>query len=339
MTRTDCHCHLLPRDWPDLVARYGDDRWPRIEHVDACSARLMVRGELFRAVTSQLYDVERRIGDMDAAGVGRQVVSTVPVMFSYWADPKRTRDLCRYLNDHMAEVVRAHPDRFAAMATVPLNDPDLAVEELERAVLEQGMVGVEIGTNVDGVQLDDPRLLPFFERAAALDAAVFVHPWQVIGADRLSADYYTQYTVAMPSETAFAAAALTLGGVLERVPRLRVLFAHAGGATPFILPRIERGWEMWEPARVKAPKPPRDYLRNCWFDSIAWDAPSLELVVRRFGAERVVLGTDYPFIMGEDRPGALVASAALAQEQKRAILDRSWAELLPRLAQEGAGVR
>jgi len=318
--KVDCHCHILPRDWPDLAERYGDPRWPRIEHLDSCSARILVEGEVFRTVTSQCYDVERRLGDMDAGGVERQVLSTVPVMFGYWAEPAKGAELCRYLNDHLADVVRAHPDRFSALGTVPLADPDLAIAELERCVGELGLVGVEIGTNVAGADLDDPRFLPFFQRAAELGATVFVHPWQVIGGQRLRADYYTLYTVAMPSETAFAIAALILGGVFERVPALKLLFAHGGGSVPFILPRIERGWEIWEPARAQAPLRPSEYLARCHFDSIAWDAASLELLVRRVGAERVVFGTDYPFLMGEDVPGALVAEAQLSDQQRGRIL-------------------
>jgi aminocarboxymuconate-semialdehyde decarboxylase len=327
--RTDCHCHILPRDWPDLAERYGDPRWPHLEHVDACSARIMIDGGLFRSVTHQLYDVSRRLDDMNAAGVERQVLSTVPVMFSYWARPSDARELCRYLNDHIAEVVREHPQRFAGLATVPLGDPELAIEELERAITELGLAGVEIGTNIAGAELDDPRFMPFFERASELKAGVFVHPWQVIGGRRLRADYYALYTVAMPAETAFAAAALVFGGVLERIPQLHVLFAHGGGAIPYILPRMKRGWEVWEPAREHAPEPPENYLGRCWFDSITWDEASLEFLVRRVGAGQVVLGTDYPFLMGEDSPGAMVAASDLTSAEKAEILGQSWARLFP----------
>jgi aminocarboxymuconate-semialdehyde decarboxylase len=225
--------------------------------------------------------------------------------------------------------VREHPQRFAGLATVPLGDPELAIEELERAITELGLAGVEIGTNIAGAELDDPRFMPFFERASELKAGVFVHPWQVIGGRRLRADYYALYTVAMPAETAFAAAALVFGGVLERIPQLHVLFAHGGGAIPYILPRMKRGWEVWEPAREHAPEPPENYLGRCWFDSITWDEASLEFLVRRVGAGQVVLGTDYPFLMGEDSPGAMVAASDLTSAEKAEILGQSWARLFP----------
>jgi aminocarboxymuconate-semialdehyde decarboxylase len=323
----DFHAHILPPDWPDLARRYGDDRWPRLDHVDACSAKIMVKGEVFREVTQQCYRVERRLEDMAAAGVERQVLSTVPVMFSYWAAPRDARDLCRYLNEHIAETVRDHPRHFSGLGTVPLRDPDLAVEELERCVGELGLVGVEIGTNVDGTELDDPRLRPFFRRAAELGAVVFVHPWQVLGSRRLT-QYYFLYTVAMPSETAFAFGALIFGGVLEEVPDLKLVFAHGGGSVPYILPRMERGWDVWAPAREHTRERPSAYLGRCWFDSITWDSESLEFLVKRVGADRVLFGTDYPFLMGEDRPGELVAESGLETSQKDAILTGNCTDLL-----------
>ena len=202
----------------------------------------------------------------------------------------------------------------------------MAVEELERCVA-LGMAGVEIGTNIAGVDLDDPRFLPFFQRAAELGAIVFVHPWQVVGAGRM-AQYYLLYTVAMPSETAFAVAAMVFGGVLEQVPDLTVVFAHGGGSTPFIIGRMEQGWRAWEPARERLSTPPGEMLARCHFDSLTWDAASLELLVRRVGADRVLLGSDYPFIMGEDRPGTLVEASALSAADQAAILGGNAERLL-----------
>lgn len=327
MSRIDCHAHILPRDWPALHERYGDPRWPRLEHVDACSARIMIGDEVFRKVTDQLYAVERRLADMDETGVDRQLLSTVPVMFSYWAEPARGRELARYLNEHLATVAREHPDRFAALGTVPLHDPEMAIAELERCMGEWGMAGVEIGTNIAGIDLDDPRFFPFFERAAELGAIVFVHPWQVVAASRLT-QYYFLYTVAMPSETAFAVGALLFGGVLERLPGLRLLFAHGGGSVPLIIGRMERGWEVWEPAREHLSVRPSEALRSCFFDSVTWDEASLELLVRRVGADRVVLGSDYPFLMGEERSGELLSRTVLTTDEQAAILGGNAERLL-----------
>jgi aminocarboxymuconate-semialdehyde decarboxylase len=325
--KIDVHAHILPPDWPDLAARYGDPRWPRLDHCDACSANIIVGGEVFRHVTHQLYDVARRLEDMDAAGVTRQLLSTVPVMFSYWARPTSTLELTRHLNDHIAAISHAHPDRFLGLGTVPLNDTDLAIDELSRCMTELGLAGVEIGTNVAGVELDDPRLFDFFACAAELGAIVFVHPWQVVGGDRL-AKYYFTYTVAMPSETAFALGALIFGGVLARLPDLRVLVAHGGGALPYLIGRVERGWEIWPAAREHLEVSPRSQLERCWFDSLTWDAASLELLVSRVGAERVMLGTDYPFLISEERPGELIESSGLEDPLQRSLLGGNAARFL-----------
>ena len=325
--RVDFHAHVLPRAWPDLCERYGDPRWPTLEHVDPCSARIMVDGQVFREVTDQLYVVERRLADMERTGIDRQVLSTVPVMFSYWAQPRETREMSRYLNEHLAETVRQHPDRFSALGTVPLNDPTMAIEELERCVTEWGMAGVEIGTNIAGVDLDDERFLPFFQRAAELDTTVLIHPWQVVGAGRLSR-YYFLYTVAMPSETAFAVGAMIFGGVLSSAPGLKVVFAHGGGSAPYIIGRMQRGWDVWEPARERSARPPRELLRECYFDSVTWDAQSLEFLVERVGGDRVVLGSDYPFIMGEERPGEILSESAIGSEDREAILGGNALRLL-----------
>jgi aminocarboxymuconate-semialdehyde decarboxylase len=323
----DVHAHVLPPSWPDLAEKYGDVRWPRLEHVDSCSARILADGKVFREIHNGCYDLTRRLEDMRAGGTDRQVLSTVPVMFSYWADPLRTLELARHLNDHIAGLVQDDPEHFSGFGTVPLNDVELAVAELERC-LEDGLVGVEIGTNIDGLDLDDARFLPFFQAAAELGALVFVHPWNVIGAARLPPSYYTLYTVAMPSETAFAFAALALGGVFERVPDLRVLFAHGGGSIPFIVPRMERGRSIWPPAQELAPRPLTDYLERCYFDSLTWDSLSLELLVCRVGAEHVLLGSDYPFLMGEDKPGTLVEQSSLSSEDKELILGGNCHRLL-----------
>jgi aminocarboxymuconate-semialdehyde decarboxylase len=325
--RIDVHSHVLPAEWPDLAERYGDPRWPRLERADGCSARIMVGERPFRDVDERLFDAGARAAAMERTGVDRQVLSTVPVMFSYWAEPRRTREMARYLNEHLAGVVAAGPGLFDGFGTVPLNDTGLAIEELERCVGELGLAGVEIGTNVGGTELDAPRLVPFFRRAAELGAVVFVHPWQMTRPERL-ADYYFLYTVGMPAETAYAVGALLFGGVLEAVPDLQVLFAHGGGSVPFTIGRMERGWEVWPAAREHLHEPPREQLRRCHFDSVVWDEASLELLVRRVGAERVLLGSDFPFIMGEDRPGELVERSALSSAEKELILGANAERLL-----------
>ncbi|MEU6592576.1 amidohydrolase family protein [Streptomyces sp. NPDC046881] len=324
---TDCHTHTLPRRWLDLAERYGDDRWPVRRHVDACSADLFVGGKHFRTVPHTCWDPAARIEQMDATGVARQWLSVTPVMFGYWAPPRQSAEMARHVNDGIAEMTRYAPDRFTGLATLPMGDPDLAVGELERAVGQLGLSGVEIGTNIAGRELDDPMFRPVFEAVAELDVPVLVHPWDVRSADRL-ARYNAMYTVGMPTETAYAALALLQGGVLAQVPGLRVLLAHGAGALAWLLPRIDRGWQTWPKLRGGAPEPPGTLARRLWADSLAGDEANLRLVAERIGWDHLVLGTDYPFPFGEQRPGDVVHESSLDAGVKSRILHGNASVLL-----------
>ncbi|MGQ4414880.1 amidohydrolase family protein [Streptomyces sp. SAS_269] len=323
----DCHTHTLPRHWLDLAERYGDARWPVRRAVDDCTADLFVSGKHFRTVPHTCWDPAARIEQMDASGVASQWLSVTPVMFGYWAPPKQAAEMARHVNDGIAEMVRHAPDRFTGLATLPMGDPDLAVAELERAVRELGLRGVEIGTNIAGRELDDPLLRPVFEAIAELDVPVLVHPWDVRSADRLTR-YNAMYTVGMPTETAYAALALLHGGVLSAYPALRVLLAHGAGALAWLLPRIDRGWATWPDKRGGAAEPPGTIARRLWADSLAGDEANLRLVAGRIGWDHIVLGTDYPFPFGEERPGDAVERSSLDEDVKTAILSGNASALL-----------
>jgi len=253
----------------------------------------------------------------------------VPVMFSYWAKPEHGHDLARLLNDHIAGVVRDHPARFAGLGTLPMQAPDLAVRELERCVGDLGLRGVEIGSHVNGKNLNDPALFPVFEAAEQLGAAVFVHPWDMLAKDRMG-KYWLGWLVGMPAETSLAICSLIFGGVLERLPRLRVAFAHGGGAFPGTFGRIEHGHRCRpDLVAVDNPRPPREYLGKFYLDSLVHDADALRGLVRLVGAGRVALGTDYPFPLGEAEPGRLIESLAdLSPADRRRLLAGTAREFL-----------
>ncbi|PZG01835.1 amidohydrolase family protein [Micromonospora deserti] len=315
----DCHTHTLPRRWLDLAERYGDDRWPVRREVDACSADLFVGGKHFRTVPHTCWDAAARLERMDASGVGTQWLSVTPVMFSYWAPPNQAAELARHVNDEIADMVRHAPDRFVGLATLPLGDTDLALAELERAVGELGLRGVEIGTNVAGRDLDHPSLRPVFQAVAEADVPVFVHPWDIGAADRLRR-YNAMYTIGMPTETSYAALALLQGNVLGAIPELRVLLAHGAGALAWLLPRIERGWNAWHDRRGGLMEPPGSAARRLWADSLAGDESNLRLAGHRLGWDHLVLGTDYPFPFGEQHAGDVVLESSLDEDIKAAIL-------------------
>ncbi len=333
--KIDLHTHILPERWPDLKARYGYGDWVRLEHHAPCRARLL-RGEtFFREIESNCWDPSARLKDMGAAGVRIQALSTVPVMFSYWAKPQDALDLSRLLNDHLAGVVAAHPAHFVALGTIPMQDPTLAIRELERCVRELGMPGVQIGTNINAKNLDDPGVFDVLAAAEAMGAGVFVHPWEMLAPERMS-KYWMGWLVGMPTETTLAMCSLMFSGVLDRLPRLKVCFAHGGGSFPGTLGRLSHGRACRPDLFPPGARDPRDYLgrdtthARVYVDSLVHDADALLAAVRLFGGDRVCLGSDYPFPLGEDRPGELVESlrGTLGQEIVERVLARNALEFL-----------
>jgi len=306
--KIDVHTHVLPRTWPDLGQRYGYGGFVQLEAEGSDRAKMMRDGQCFRIVESNCWSAERRIAECDRDGVDVQVLSTVPVMFNYWAKPADALDLSRILNDHIAGMVTAYPSRFVGLGTVPMQDPDRAVGELERCVGQLGLAGVQIGTHVNEWNLDQAELFPVFERAKELGAAVFVHPWDMLAPDRM-VKYWLRWLVGMTTETALAICSLIFSGVLERLPGLRIGFAHGGGSFPGTLGRIEHGFEVRpDLCAVDNPHNPRDYLSKIYFDSLVHDVGALRYLIDLVGVDRICLGSDYPFPLGEHRPGSLIES-------------------------------
>ncbi|RMG14523.1 MAG: amidohydrolase [Planctomycetota bacterium] len=327
--RVDIHTHILPERWPDLRERYGYGGFVQLEHHGPGCAHMTRDGAFFRKVEPNCWDPATRLRECDEAGVDVQVLSTVPIMFSYWAKPHDTHDLARLLNDDIAETVRAHPRRFVGLGTLPMQDPELAVRELERCVEELDLAGVEIGSHIGAWNLNAPELFCVFERCAELGAAVFVHPWDMMGMDTLP-DYWLPWLVSMPAETSRAICSLIFGGVFERLPDLRVAFAHGGGSFPATIGRIERGF-VCRPdlTQVHNQRNPREYLGRFWCDSLVHDATMLRYLVDLIGARRVALGSDYPFPLGEmPTPGALIDSLDFDDETRAQLLGKSALEWL-----------
>jgi aminocarboxymuconate-semialdehyde decarboxylase len=357
--KIDLHTHILPRDWPDLDAKYGYNGFVRLDHYQPCCARMMIGDRVFREITDNVWDPRRRIEEMDRAGITMQVLSTVPVMFSYWAKPTDALDLSRRLNDHIAEVVRAHPKRFAGLGTIPLQDPDLAAQELERCVGELGLRGAQIGTHVDAnphsgrldtLNLDNASLQPVWSAAEQLGTAIFVHPWDMLGKERMP-NYWLPWLVGMPAETSLAICSMIFGGVFERFPKLRVAFAHGGGAFPFTIGRIEHAFHVRPDLCATDNKAnPRKYLARTddrgsvtparfYVDSLVHDPDALKLLLKLFGAQRIALGSDYPFPLGEAHPGQLIASMEeLSANDKAHLLSKTAREFLGLISKDHTGV-
>ncbi|MBX3359577.1 MAG: amidohydrolase [Phycisphaeraceae bacterium] len=355
-TLIDLHTHILPRSWPDWTTRSGYAGWVDLAHeTPSCAAmhRSCPDGSrrFFRRVDANCYDPAVRIAEMDrlAGPLSMQVLSTVPVMFSYWANPEHALDLSRLLNDHLAGICRDHPTRFAALGTIPLQSPDAACRELERCITDLGLRGVQIGTHVEASDrtglandwnLSEPALFPVFKLAADLGAAVFVHPWDMMGSAQMD-KYWLPWLVGMPAEGARAIASVLFSGLLDRLPTLRICFAHGGGSFPGTVGRIGHGFDSRpDLCAIDTTTHPRDYLAKVqtngtitparfYVDSLTHDPDALRSLIRQFSAERIALGSDYPFPLGESVPGAMIrAMTDLDPSVRDQLLHRTAAEFL-----------
>lgn len=290
---------------------------------------MMVDDTFFREIQDNCWSPTTRIKECDNSNVNVQVLSTVPVMFSYWAKPDDTHDLSSILNDHIAGIVHEYPDRFVGLGTLPMQAPELAIKELERCTKELGLAGVQIGSHVNDWNLDQPELFPVFQAAADLGAAIFVHPWDMMGKDRMP-KYWLPWLVGMPAETSLAICSVIFGGVLERLPDLRIGFAHGGGSFPGTIGRIEHGFKVRpDLCAVDNKINPREYLGKFYIDSLVHDADALRYLINLIGENRIALGSDYPFPLGEAHPGQLIESMVdLSRETKDQLLYKTAMEFL-----------
>jgi len=331
--KIDLHTHILPEHWPDLRDRFGYGGWVQLDHHCPGCARMMIDGKHFREIQANCWDPRIRINDCNAHGINVQVLSTVPVMFGYWAKALDALDVSRLLNDHIAGVCRDFPDRFIGLGTVPMQESRWAIHELERCVNELGLAGIEIGSHINAadnyMNLDAPEVFDVLEAAAELGAAVFVHPWDMMAKEKMTR-YWLPWLVGMPAESSLAICSLIFSGTIERLPRLRVAIAHGGGAFPFTIGRIEHGFKVRpDLCAVDNNINPREYLGRFWVDSLVHDAEALRFLIRTVGESRIALGSDYPFPLGEHHPGRLIESMNdLSDITKRRLLGENAIEFL-----------
>jgi aminocarboxymuconate-semialdehyde decarboxylase len=317
----DMHCHLLNRAVEKLVADAPQKQAEGPQQVlmsgEASAAR---NRELMTTVyRPKLTDIAERLADMDAMGVDIQAVSPSPTQYYYWAERDLAVVIVRSLNENLAEVCAAHPDRFVGLGSVALQDPQLAAEQAEHAVRRLGLKGIEISTLVNGVDVGDPRFDPFWAKMEALGAVVFMHPLGTTLGQRLDR-FYLSNIVGQPAETAVALSQMIFGGVFDRHAGLKLCAAHGGGYLPLNVSRSDHGYKV-RPESCGCARPPSSYLKQIWFDTVVYDPDHLRRLVEAVGAERLVVGTDYPFDMGDYDPQGLVdAVAGLTEAEREAIL-------------------
>jgi aminocarboxymuconate-semialdehyde decarboxylase len=317
--KIDVHTHILPRDIPSWKDSFGYGGFIRLDHYKPCCAH-MVRddGVQFRDIEENCWDPAKRIKEMDATGVGVQVLSTVPVMFNYWTKPDDGAEISKFLNDHIADIVSEFPLRFVGIGTLPMQDTDLAIRELERCK-QIGLAGVQIGTNVNQLNLGEPQFFDIFAACERLSMAVFVHPWDMAGEKDMQ-KYWLPWLVGMPAEVSRAICSLIFSGTLERLPDLRIMFAHGGGAFPATIGRIDHGFNVRPDLFPDNPSSPRKYLGQMYFDALVHDRKSLEYLISLVGPSQIAMGSDYPFPLGELDPGKIIYEMDLDDNVKATLL-------------------
>ena len=317
--KIDIHTHIMPEHMPNWTQKFGYGEFIHLEHRN-CDACMMKGDKLFRVVEPNCFKPDIRINEMDETEVSIQVLSTIPVLFNYWAKGSDGLETSRFFNDHIATTVAGAPERFIGLGTVPLQDIDLAIKEMERCVTELKMPGVEIGSNINGKNLSDSSFFPFYEAAEKLGCALFVHPWEMMGEDQMQ-KYWLPWLVGMPAETSRAICSMIFGGVFEKFPKLRVAFAHGGGSFPFTIGRIEHGFDV-RPDLVAIDNPvnPRDYIGRFWVDSLVHDKKAMAFLVDVMGEDSICVGSDYPFPLGEQHPGKLVEKMKFDKKLLKKIL-------------------
>jgi aminocarboxymuconate-semialdehyde decarboxylase len=323
----DIHNHFFPRAWPDLAARYGTSNWPWIKHTGPGKAEIMVGDGFFRQIYSACWDPEVRLNEMDRDGVETQVISATPVLFAYERPVEHALDCARLFNDAALELCAQGKGRLKSLCQVPLQDIDASCKELSRC-MRAGHLGVQIGNHVGEKNLDDPGIVTFLHHCAAEGAAVLVHPWDMLAPQRMP-KYMMPWTVGMPAETQLGIVAMILGGAFDKLPKtLRICFAHGGGSFAFLLGRLENAWQHHPVAHGVCELPPSQYVNRFSVDSAVFDERALQFLVETMGAERVMLGSDYPFPLGEHRIGSLIRSSHLTAQAKDHLLGANAVEFL-----------
>lgn len=323
----DIHTHILPENIPNFKERFGYGGFISLDHHKPCCARMMKDDHFFREVEDNCWDPQTRMKECDHQQVNVQVLSTVPVMFSYWAKATHTLEVAQFLNDHISDIVATYPKRFIGLGTLPMQDPKLAVQELER-IQKTGLKGIQIGTHVNDWNLDRSEIFDVFQAAQDLNMAVFVHPWDMMGKENMT-KYWLPWLVGMPAESSLAICSMIFGGVFERLPKLRVAFAHGGGSFPSTIGRIEHGFNVRpDLCAIDNDVNPREYLGKFYLDSLVHDKDMLDFLVNLVGHDKIALGTDYPFPLGELQPGKLIHSMPYDSTMKERLLSGTALEWL-----------
>jgi len=301
----DVHTHVVPENFPPYRGSGRDVPWPAMAEAHECHRHVMISGKVYRTVSDGCWSVPRRVEDMNEMRVARQALSPMPELLSYWLPLEDAKVLIRHLNDAIAAMVERAPQRLVGLGAVPLQDVDAALRELDYLVKTLKFSGVEIASHVNGTSIGDPKFEPFFAAAEQMGAAIFVHALRPAGQDRIVGPFSEQ-AVCFPGDIALACASMITGGVAARHPGLRIAFSHGGGAMAMLLPRLVHAWQMTPQAKEALKESPASTARRFFYDHLVFDSAAARLLIERFGLSQIMVGSDYPFVMGDRDPvGAL----------------------------------
>ena len=328
MFKIDIHTHILPENLNDVTGKFTDSRFLKIDPVDETSSMLKKDGKSFRKVDCNCWNHQARINDCDYTKVNMQVLSTLPVLFSYWAQDDECLALSQFLNNHIAHICRQEPQRFIGLGTIPMQNIDYAIKEMDRCINDLKLSGIILGSNINGENLSNEKFNPVFEHAEQLRCSIFIHPWEMMGASEMK-KYWFPWLVGMPAETSRAICSLIFGGVLEKYPNLKIAFAHGGGSFPFTLGRIDHGYSMRpDLCAIDNSILPSEYLGTFYVDSLVHDENALQFLINQMGYEKIALGSDYPFPLGEKIPGQLIEGLNVSDQMKQRMLSGTALEWL-----------
>jgi aminocarboxymuconate-semialdehyde decarboxylase len=327
MLKIDMHSHIIPKNLPDWEKKFGYEGFIRLEHHKPSWANMMQGDNFFREINHNCWDPEIRMNEYKKYATQVQVVCTIPVLFAYFSKPKDGLEVARFLNDDLANLVNKYPKKYIGLGSLPMQDPDLAVQELFR-IKELGLKGVQIGSNIEDKNLNEPDFFPVWEALERLGLAVLVHPWNMMGKKNMN-KYWLPWLVGMPAETSRAMCSMIFGGVFDKFPNLRVNFCHASGSFLSTIGRIEHGFNCRpDLVAVDNPKNPREYCGHFWVDCITHDQDMLRYVLKMQGSKRVTLGSDYPFPLGDLEIGEFINQMNLEKSVVEDIFCNSTLEWL-----------
>ena len=316
----DVHAHVIPENFPRYLGSVIPADWPSMAPAHECHRNVMIAGKVYRTVSDKSWDTGKRLPDLEAMGLQLQAISPMPELLSYWMAPQDGAQLVRYLNEQIATMVAESTGHLVGLGAVPLQAMDLALRELRWLMATPGFAGVEIGSNVNGVPVGDPRFDPFFEACEDLGAAVFVHALRPTGMDRLVGPPPLQQVLAYPSDVGLAAASVLTTNLIERRPRLRIAFSHGGGTLAMLLPRLEQARGVFPALKDSLMGSPTAQAQKLFYDTLVFDTPTLQHLVAKFGTSQLMIGTDYPFNFHDRTPVERILDAGLGEAASDLLL-------------------